>query len=93
MHSYELGFDHFGIGQLGLTRDEAAVIHDRCTSGIAPGACIYRGGKVSEVACVQCEKSVRIKVFACPVHGQCVIDSPRLEIKSCATCADFKAIH
>ena len=51
--------------------------------------CVNRGEESGESDCATCKGSVRIKLFACTVHGQCH-RSPRVVagVKSCIGCAD-----
>jgi hypothetical protein len=64
--------------------------------GAAPGpartsACVHRGAQAREQACPSCRGHVRLKVFACAVHGECTVGKALAGLACCATCPDFAA--
>lgn len=52
------------------------------------GSCTHRGDHIDDAPCKTCKGSVRIKVFACSVHGSCVIDRAVDGHTRCAGCGD-----
>lgn len=54
-----------------------------------PAACTHRGKATGTQTCPTCSGTVKVKVFACPIHQQCTI-SKRIEgIACCAACPDY----
>ena len=56
------------------------------------GPCSHVGYELRREVCGTCGgKQVKLKVFACDVHGECTIEKPLTGIKCCKSCADFTA--
>jgi len=55
--------------------------------------CAHRGEESGESDCATCKGSVKIKLFACTVHGTCH-RSPRevAGVKSCIGCAEAQCV-
>jgi hypothetical protein len=53
-----------------------------------PLACIQRGPELRQAPCESCGSDVRIKIFACAIHGECQLDDKRPGIPSCGVCVD-----
>lgn len=51
-------------------------------------ACIHRGPELRQEPCETCGGGVRIKVFACAIHGECQVDDRIRDLKSCSFCDD-----
>jgi hypothetical protein len=56
----------------------------------AVAACRHRGEAIDLIECPTCQGRIRLKVFACTVHGQCTIDTPLLIVACCKQCPDFQ---
>jgi hypothetical protein len=56
--------------------------------------CVHLGGKLRFVECESCsenrEAKVKLAVFNCEIHGECVPARQLPGLKCCATCADKK---
>jgi hypothetical protein len=63
-------------------------VKPRPTAATTAAPCAHRGEQVSTIGCEQCGKNVQLKVFACAVHGECVVGQTREGVKGCAGCAD-----
>lgn len=50
--------------------------------------CIHRGPELWQAPCDTCGGGVRIKVFACAIHGECQFEDKIVEIKCCGDCVD-----
>jgi|AGTN01.2.fsa_nt_gi hypothetical protein len=57
----------------------------------APAGCVHRGEQLRLQECPTCCGSVRVKVFACAIHGECVIEKNGLGLARCWTCPEFRA--
>ena len=55
-------------------------------------ACIHRGAELRQEPCESCGGGVRIKVFACTVHGECQLDDKIAGVKFCGTCGEITPI-
>jgi hypothetical protein len=63
-----------------------------CTSTKPPAprdACIHLGDKVGTHECETCQGSVKIKLYACALHGTCTLGKKLPEIACCAQCGDY----
>jgi len=49
-------------------------------------ACIHRGPEDRQEPCETCGGGVRIKIFACAVHGECQLDDKIAGVKFCGGC-------
>jgi hypothetical protein len=49
-------------------------------------ACIHRGPELRQEPCESCGAGVRIKVFACAIHGECQLDDKIAGLKACGGC-------
>lgn len=57
------------------------------TAGRLP-PCRHRGPAIEERACPSCRGAVRLKVFACAVHGRCLPIRSVPGLACCAVCPD-----
>jgi hypothetical protein len=58
----------------------------------APAArldCRHRGSALREAVCPSCRGLVRLKVFACTLHGECTLGKSIQRLACCATCPDY----
>ena len=53
--------------------------------------CRERGDQLGEEICESCRGKVRIKVFACDVHGACSLSAKLSAIACCVTCPDYQS--
>ena len=88
-NSDELGADHFGLGEIGLTYADAESRHILAVAGIAPGSCIHFGRVIETRTCEGCGGK-RIAVHACVIHGECTLQANRDGVKLCP-CPGFMA--
>lgn len=67
--------------------------HVPAAPGAPPGqACAHRGGPTGEtVLCPSCAGSVRLKMFACAVHGTCTVSRRAVGVACCVECPDRSA--
>jgi hypothetical protein len=55
-------------------------------------ACVHRGDRAGDLDCLACGgKHVTLFVFACAVHGRCLMGSPRDGLAGCIGCPDRQA--
>jgi hypothetical protein len=55
--------------------------------------CLHRGGVMREERCPGCRGAVRLKVFACSVHGECTVGKPLEALACCGACPDYDPGH
>ncbi len=53
-------------------------------------ACIHRGPELRQEPCETCG-GVRIKIFACAVHGECQLGDKIVGVKCCGACEDRRS--
>lgn len=53
-----------------------------------PDTCSHRGAEIRQQECETCSGHQRIKVFACPLRGECTIGKKLPVIVCCAVIAD-----
>jgi hypothetical protein len=46
-----------------------------------------------EEPCPSCRGAVRLKVFACALHGECTIARSLTGVACCATCPDYESVR
>jgi hypothetical protein len=51
--------------------------------------CRHRGAEQREERCPNCRGFVRVKVFACALHGTCTVARSLDGIVCCVTCSDY----
>lgn len=51
--------------------------------------CTHRGDVTRLDGCESCGGNVRLKVYECQIHGECVIAAQPQGIKCCTDCGDF----
>jgi hypothetical protein len=51
--------------------------------------CIHRGEARREKQCPTCRGQVRLKVFACALHGECTVARAAGGLACCASCLDY----
>jgi hypothetical protein len=52
--------------------------------------CQHLGDKLGTQECQGCQGTVRIKLFACEVHGQCTLGKKLDGTACCANCLDYQ---
>lgn len=52
-------------------------------------ACRHLGPELRQVACETCRGSVRLKVFACSLHGECVLGRAPKGLSTCVLCEQY----
>jgi hypothetical protein len=68
---------------------KAAPRRQNCGGAKSAYRCQYLGSLDSEKECDSCQGKVRIKLFACAVHGQCSIGKALHGIATCSSCQDY----
>lgn len=53
------------------------------------GVCGFKGEQVGQATCRSCCGNVQLKVFACSVHGRCVVGEADDETQNCQCCESF----
>ena len=53
--------------------------------------CLHRRNVARKIKCGSCKGSVRVKIFACEIKGECTLARAIDGIACCATCEDFAA--
>lgn len=74
-------------------------LHRNCRSLLARhhvprGPCIHRGGELRQQESATCRGNVRVKVFACALHGECTLEKPLPgggQVRVCSVCPDRRA--
>lgn len=56
----------------------------------SPIFCHHLGPSLGTEQCQSCQGTVRIKVFACAVHGKCTLAKKLDGIACCAGCGDYQ---
>jgi len=54
--------------------------------------CVHRGESTRVVECKACRGSVKLKVFACDVHGECTLKK-NVGLHVCLGCDDWLAVE
>ena len=67
--------------------DPRGIVVVSAASKTAP--CLHRGDEPSTLDCPTCAGRVRVKVFACAIHGECTLAKPLPEIACCQGCRDY----
>jgi hypothetical protein len=55
--------------------------------------CVHRGAETRRIECKSCKGTVKLKVFACAVHGECMMNRSTKGVKQCAGCADATEVQ
>lgn len=69
----------------------AKVYHRPCDCQflVKPGECVHLGDQTRLEQCPTCgNKSVKVKVFACALHGECTYEKKVGELAVCRGCPD-----
>jgi hypothetical protein len=53
------------------------------------GPCIHQGDVTRTELCRECKAEVKIKIFACELHGECTLKAG-IGVKCCRCCADYE---
>ena len=64
---------------------------DPAACGLARSPCRHRSAAIDLVECPTCQGRIRLKVFACAVHGQCTSDTALPTIGCCKRCPDYQS--
>lgn len=59
------------------------------TAATRPGPCAHLGETVRQEKCSTCCGNVRLKVFACALHGECTINTAIKDVACCSDCGDY----
>lgn len=51
--------------------------------------CIHLGAETRREECTTCQGNVLVKLFACPIHGECSIEKP-MGVQICSVCKDYQ---
>lgn len=62
-----------------------------CKSESPRVACVHRGEATGLRKCPSCKGSVKVKIFACAIHGECTLAKPLEGVACCGGCKDFTA--
>lgn len=78
-------------GKSGLPPEVEQQYRDLWAGNPPPAApnldCVYRGEHINWVECPTCQnKLVKLKVFACQLHSQCVMQGDVGGVRGCHTC-------
>ena len=77
----------YGSGHVEFAADGELISHE-CVFADPDRACIHLGAQTGERPCPSCSSGgVRVKVFACAVHGSCTI-AKNVGAQVCAVCPD-----
>lgn len=68
---------------------ESEAVHAVCKKPRGP--CASLGKQVRLEKCLSCTGSVKVKVFACGVFGECTLAKSIQGIANCQRCKSFKA--
>lgn len=55
--------------------------------------CAHRGEETRLQECSTCKGKTLIKIFACPIHGECSMSKPLAAITCCEACPDYQPYH
>lgn len=80
--------DYFGLWEEGRGPGQNGSMPHRSVLSVP---CRERGSLIREQPCSSCCGTVRVKVFACMIHGACTIGRHVDDLACCATCADYEA--
>src|SRR5690606_21162574 len=56
--------------------------------GMGGSLCVHRGDVVRFLKCEACGGSIKAKINACAIHGECTVFNKEIGINSCLTCPD-----
>jgi hypothetical protein len=81
------------LGIIGLTRAEAEALHSQATrTEPLDMTCPHRGERVGEIRCSGCaDKKTLLFVFACDLHGKCLLGTMLEGVRGCDGCDDLPA--
>lgn len=86
LHRGRKGYKCEKCGKKTFLRDgELERFRHACTDRTA---CIHRGAVIGKVDCQSCRGMVKIKIFACPLHGSCHLSRKPLDARACLTCGE-----
>lgn len=54
--------------------------------------CIHLGEETGRIECPSCSGTVRVKTFACEIHGECTLSKALNELACCAGCAEYQIV-
>jgi hypothetical protein len=54
------------------------------------GMCKLLGEQVGVKLCPTCRGKVEVKIFACPIHGECTLTKALKEVACCKKCPDYQ---
>jgi len=81
----------FGLPPL-TTEQQQRITVGESLSQPQRGLCRHLGSEVRQQQCQSCSGNVRMRVFACDLHGECQ-PTPRLPgVRACNACSDFATL-
>lgn len=85
-HDFKLTSDR--LSEIG---GDLSLIHRDCDGANANRLCIHRGEAIRSELCPSCAGSVKVKVFACAIHGECEMGGKLKHLKRCGVgaCDDY----
>ena len=61
-----------------------------CKSEAPRVDCVHRGAMVGKRECASCAGTVKLKLFACAIHGECTLAKPLEGVACCGACREFE---
>jgi hypothetical protein len=74
----------FALWEQGDTSEQKLLSTERLKS-----PCRHRGEQSRMIECPGCRGAVRLKVFACAIHGECVLAGNVDPYATCVTCLEY----
>lgn len=62
-----------------------------CKAPPSAHRCIHRGNQLRTQQCSTCSGTVKVKVFACAMHGECELANKLKDVRRCGKCDDFQS--
>lgn len=62
-----------------------------CKAAANAHRCVHLGGLLRTQQCPTCSGTVKVKVFACTIHGECELANKLKDVRRCGTCDDFQS--
>jgi hypothetical protein len=59
------------------------------TTSSTRAKCRHLGDELRRQECPTCQGTVKLKVFACAIHGECTPETPLEGVACCASCPDW----
>lgn len=88
------GGEKFACIHCGFTQHRSAIpvlpYNRQCTKPLPP--CTHIGDTLRTVDCPTCSGRVKVKVFACSVHGECTLGKSVDGVACCLGCKDHSEL-